>query len=156
MTKLISLIVALAFAVLPQTESKTTVSNINEDDQVAVLVKYKGEVKKRVLHRYDFNVPVILAEDIPTEVAVGKFTTDFLDSNGKQYYQFKSNDDAVWWALTEKEIGFKPVMEKEYALLYCNNGTTKQNKPCDCIPDWECECELYDDVFIEIYEEEQK
>lgn len=90
-----------------------------------------------------------------TETTVGKFTSEFTD-NGKQYYQFKSHDDTVWWVLSESEIGFEPSMNKEYILSYCNNGTTKENKPCDCIPEWDCECEVYDDVFIEIYEEERK
>ena len=96
------------------------------------------------------------AENISTETAVGKFTSEFTEPNGKHYYQFKSCDDTVWWCLTEDEIGFIPSMDKKYVLLYCNNGTTKENKPCDCIAEWGCECEVYDDVFMEIYEEEQK
>lgn len=156
MTKLIALVMALTLTTIPakETENKTTVTKIHEDDQITVAVNYKGDVKERVLHGYDFNIPVVLHDDIPMETVVGKFTRESTEYDGKRYYQFKSNDDTVWWVLTEEEFGFKPVTEKEYALLYCNNGTTKENKPCDCIPEWECECEVYDDVFIEIYEEE--
>lgn len=91
---------------------------------------------------------------IPTteKTTVGKFTNSFEDIDGKIYYQFKSNDDLVWWALTEKEIGFIPSMEKDYILKYDNNGTTAEEKPCDCLPEWECECEVYDDIFLGIFE----
>ena len=81
--------------------------------------------------------------------AVGKFdgTYEATDQNGitDTYYQFKANDDSVWWALTESQMGFIPDESTEYTLTYDNNGTTKANKPCDC-----CECEVYDDVFISL------
>lgn len=87
------------------------------------------------------------------------------------YYQFRSNDGSVWWSLTENQIGFIPdtlkdmidndiirgrrsieslsdLEWKEYILIYDNMGTTSDNKPCDCLPEYECECELYDDEFI--------
>ena len=35
------------------------------------------------------------------ETTVGKFTSEFTD-NGKQYYQFKSHDNTVWWVLSER------------------------------------------------------
>jgi hypothetical protein len=80
---------------------------------------------------------------------VGKFdgTYEATDQNGitDTYYQFKANDDSVWWALTESQMSFVPDENKEYTLTYDNNGTTKANKPCDC-----CECEVYDDVFLGI------
>ena len=87
-------------------------------------------------------------------VAVGKFYGDMelTDTNGNTdtYYQFKSNDNKVWWALSAEEIGFIPNGNTEYTLTYDNNGTTKANKPCDCAPEFECECEVYDDVFLDI------
>ena len=101
-------------------------------------------------------VGLILAITPATEskTTVGKFTSGVITLDGKQHYQFKSNDNTVWWFLTEDEIGFTPSTDKEYVLLYSDNGTTKENKPCDCAPELECECEVYDDVFIKIYEEE--
>ena len=156
MANIVALIVSLTLMITPPTESKTTVTKIHEDDQITVLTNYKGRVRERVVHGYDFNIPVALSKNIPTETAIGKFTNCFTEFDGKQYYQFKSHDNTVWWALTEDDIGFKPSMEKEYALVYCDNGTTKENKPCDCIPEWECECEVYDDVLVEIFEEEEK
>ena len=156
MEKLIALFMSLAFAITPATETKTIVTKIHEDDQITVLVKHDGKVREKVLHGYDFNIPILLAENIPTETVQGRFTNEITEQDGKQYYQFKSLDDTVWWCLTRTEIGFVPSLDKEYTLLYCNNGTTNKNKPCDCLTEWECECEVYDDVFIEIYEEEIK
>lgn len=85
---------------------------------------------------------------------VGKFynNLDMKDINGNEdtYYQFKSNDNETWWLLTEEEIGHIPNENTEYVLTYNNNGTTKENKPCDCDPELDCECELYDDVLLSI------
>ena len=74
------------------------------------------------------------------------------DTNGNinTYYLFKSNDNSVWWQLTAEEIGFVPKTNEEYTLTYDNNGTNKANKSCDCAPEFECECEVYDDIFISI------
>lgn len=84
--------------------------------------------------------------------AVGKFSEPFeaTDTNGNEttLYQFKSNDNEVWWQLTAEEIGFIPNGNTEYVLTYDNNGTTKENKPCDC--DLDCECEVYDDVLLSV------
>lgn len=152
MNNILVLIMALTIAVTPATESKTIVTKIHEDDQITVLTSYNGDVKERTLHGYDFNIPIELAENIPTEMAVGIFTREFADFDGRTYYQFKSYDGKVWWALTKDDIGFAPTLDKEYTLLYCDNGTTIKNKPCDCIPEWECECEVYDDILLGVFE----
>ena len=80
----------------------------------------------------------------------GRFyqTTEYLD--GTIRYQFKSDDNEVWWSLDESEIGHIPNTTDVYVLTYDNNGTTADNKPCDCLPEWECECEVYDDELISI------
>lgn len=82
----------------------------------------------------------------------GTFTSSFDAVDGIMYYQFKSYDDSVWWALTEEQIGKVPTIGKGYVLTYHNNNTTAANKPCDCLPEWDCECEVYDDIFVSIYE----
>lgn len=88
----------------------------------------------------------------------GKFYCDCeaVDSNGNKdiYYQFKSNDNEVYWLLSKTEIGFIPDNDTEYVLTYNDNGTTKDNKNCDCTVDWVCECYVYDDVFMGIKEKE--
>ena len=73
-----------------------------------------------------------------------------INGNTDTYYEFRSNDGSVWWDLTEYQMGFIPKVNAEYTLTYNNNGTTKANKPCDCDPEFECECEVYDDVFVGI------
>ena len=74
------------------------------------------------------------------------------DQNGNKstYYHFKSYDDKVWWYITEEQLGFIPKANTEYMLVYDENGTTSENKPCDCAPESECECEVYDDIFVEV------
>lgn len=146
------MIILLALTMTTTPTHKTIVTKIHEDDQITILAKYNGKVKENIIHGYDFNIPVELSEEIPTQIAQGKFTNSFEELDGQTYYQFKSNDNLVWWCLTEKEIGFKPSTEKEYVLLYCDNGTTADNKPCDDLPELECECEVYDDVFFAIFE----
>ena len=86
--------------------------------------------------------------------ATGKFyhTMELTDVDGNEdvYYQFRSNDNTVWWLLTESEIGFIPDYNTTYTLTYDDNGTTKTNKPCDCGSEIDCECEVYDDTFISL------
>ena len=110
-----------------------------------------------------FAILPIDGKTIATEKrAEGRFTADFehnCDSCDtdveRKYYQFKSYNNEVWWALTEEEIGFIPSYGKSYVLLYSDNGTTAENKTCGCLPEWECECEVYDDVFLGLFEAEE-
>lgn len=164
MKTLIILILSLTMTTTVTPNYKTIVTDIYEDDQIRLLVNYNGHVKEKIMHSYDFNNLDILhlSEEIPTQKAVGKFHStgewykgeDY--SIAETYYQFKSNDDKVWWALTETEIGFVPSAECEYVLLYCDNNTTAENKDCGCLLEWECECEVYDDIFLGLFEVIQK
>ena len=81
--------------------------------------------------------------------AIGTFESGYKDLDGNVYYQFKSYDDAVWWAITAEEIGFEPKENTEYTLIYYNNGTTDCT---ECPEEFDCECEVYDDVFIAVLE----
>ena len=45
-------------------------------------------------------------------------------------YQFKSYNDEVWWAVTEEELGFKPVDGKPYILVFSENKYTRENHKC--------------------------
>ncbi len=90
----------------------------------------------------------------------GEFYTEFdavnMETNATEhFYQFRSDDDSVWWILTAEEIGYVPGFETKYALTYDDKGTTAGNKTCDCLPEWECECQLYDDEFIRIKKSEE-
>lgn len=155
MKTLVAVMLSMSLIASPTIKGKTLVTKIHEDDQITVLVKCNDKVKERKIHGYDFESPIRLAEEIPTEVIKGKFTNNHTSLDGNEYYQFKSDDDSIWWMLTETEIGYVPSLEKEYVLLYCNNGTTKDNKNCDCLSELKCECEVYDDVFLGIFEAEK-
>jgi hypothetical protein len=93
----------------------------------------------------DFNNPIAEGNKIPVSIAVGNF--EWFDGN--DWYQFKSYDDTVWWALTTEDIGFVPEANKTYILLYNDNGTTDCT---ECAEELDCECEVYDDIFLAIKE----
>ena len=98
----------------------------------------------------NFNKMVSEGEKINHSIAYGTFSPGYYEQiNGETYYQFKSNDNTVWWCLTASEIGFKPIIGKQYTLIYFNNDTT-DCKACDAI--YECECEVYDDIFLGVFE----
>ena len=85
----------------------------------------------------------------------GKFYQSFVaaDAADKKdtYYQFRSNDNEVFWALTVSDIGEIPSLTDEYILIYSDLGTTEKNKPCDCSPELDCECEVYDYVLVRVF-----
>ena len=85
---------------------------------------------------------------IPVKTVEGRFYhgMELTDCNGvtDTYYQFRSDDNSVWWLLTADEIGEIPDIETKYSLKYNNNFTTE----CNCSK--ECECYCYDDELINI------
>ena len=87
---------------------------------------------------------------ISIKTVEGKFyhDIDLTDHNGfmDKYYQFRSDDNSVWWLLTAEEIGEIPDTETKYSLKYDNNFTTD----CDCPEEFNCDCYCYDDEFIGI------
>ena len=91
----------------------------------------------------DFNKPISEGNQFPISMAIGSFEA----MHGYDWYQFKSYDNAVWWVLTEEQMGFVPEANKSYTLLYYNNGTTDCN---ECPEEFDCECEVYDDIFLAI------
>ena len=73
--------------------------------------------------------------------------------NEETLYHFHSTNDEVWWLLSPEDIGFTPNLKTKYVLVYDNMGTTKENYICnECLPEWTCECYLYDDEFIGLFE----
>lgn len=131
---------------------------------------YKSDRERFIIDRAEGNYTVvefsksknndtdsIVSEDAnisPICIAEGKFYGDKIDEDYKGdediYYQFRSDDDTVYWILTAEEIGHVPNTYDKYTLYYLDNGTTEGNRTCDCPPDWDCECYVYDDVFLYI------
>lgn len=93
------------------------------------------------------------SKEIPVTSVSGKFygsdTYKTQQGNEKVFYQFRSEDDSVWWILTAEEIGHIPNNKDKYTLYYTDNGTIA----CDDLPELECECYLYDDIFFHIERE---
>lgn len=142
------------------TEQKTSVIVDRIENNYAIVEAVQNDNIKMIdLLLEDFNMPIAEGEKIPFTEVCGKFYSnmELTDSHEKTdlYFQFKSNDNSVWWVLTAEEIGSIPSYEKEYNLIYFDNGTTAENKNCDCLPEWECECEVYDDLFLGITEVEK-
>lgn len=164
MEKLISILLATTslFTTGGQAVGKTIenasviVDRIEDNNYAVVEISYNDNIKMVDVKQEYFNTPKTEGEKIDYSIATGKIdgTLKTCDT-GEILYHFKSDDNAVWWMLTEKEIGFVPNNEDLYTLIYYNNGTTIKNKPCDCLPEYECECEVYDDIFLALMENSQ-
>lgn len=137
----------------------------NSDDTQVIVDRVEGDYAVVEFSKGDtIKMLDILADDINGKVSEGmkipvigiegKFYGDTICTDNKgiedTYYQFRSDDDSVWWILTAEEIGHIPNTEDKYKLYYTDNGTVKETPVCDCLPEWECECYLYDDIFFAI------
>lgn len=134
-------------------EARVIVDRI-EGDYAVVEFSKDDTIKMLDILAEDINGKVSEGMEIPVVGIEGKFYGDTIctDSNGIEdtYYQFRSDDDSVWWILTAEEIGHIPNTEDKYTLYYTDNGTVKETPVCDCLPEWECECYLYDDIFFAV------
>lgn len=104
------------------------------------------------IYESDFNFKVFEGEKLTPDISIGTFTGKYTSWDGTKYstyYEFRSYDNTSWWDLEEKDIGFIPIEGKRYTLVSYNNGTTKENH--DCPEEYDCECYLYDDVFLGVY-----
>lgn len=135
-------------------ETSVIVDRLEDNNYAVVEVAYGNEIKMIDIPTELFNYEVKQNQKIDFKTVYGKFhNTIEAVHNGKSetLYQFKSYDNSVWRLLTEEEIGSIPN-DGNYALIYCDNGTTLENKECGCLPEWDCECEVYDDIFLGIFE----
>lgn len=150
---IIALLIALQ--ITSGAEASAIVDRIEDEIYAVVEVVYGREIKFIDIPMENFNREVKQSQKIDFQTVYGKFyNTIEAIHNGKNetMYQFRSFDNSVWWLLSESEIGFVPNYNNTYVLMYCDNGTTAENKTCGCPPEWECECELYDDIFLGIFE----
>lgn len=157
MTKLIAIILGFVVVIPSPNESVNTarvfVDRI-EGDLAVVEFSKDNTIKMLDIPVEDINGDVLEGMEIPVVEVEGKFYGDMIckDYQGIEdvYYQFRSDDDSVWWLLTATEIGHIPNTEDKYILYYTDNGTVKDTPVCDCLPEWDCECYLYDDIFFYI------
>lgn len=154
MSKFVLIIIGLVLS--NATETPLYVDRV-EDGVAVIEVNHREELKYPEIPAEDFNYPISEGNQIFADKISGKFHGDLELTNWKGIeeicYQFKSYDDSVWWLLTAEELGFVPKENTTYTLVYYDNGTEEGNKPCDCLPEYECECHLYDDIFLGIFEE---
>lgn len=143
MIKLI-LAMLMMFNLVPQAiPPEVTIDRI-EDNNIAVIeVCYKDNITMVDVPEEDFNETIKEGTKLSASVAIGSF----YGCDDDEWYQFKSYDDAEWWVLTTEDIGFTPEPTKTYTLIYYDNGTTDCT---ECDESLECECEVYDDIFLTI------
>lgn len=127
---------------------EVTVDRIEDNNMAVIEVCFQNHIKMVDVPMEDFNNPIADDDKIEATAIMGSFPSIFIDTEETTYYQFKSYDDSVWWLLTAEEIGFEPEEDKPYTLIYNNNGTTDCT---ECAEEFDCECELYDDIFLAIY-----
>jgi hypothetical protein len=154
--KMKNIIIALLIAlqVTSGAEASAIVDRIEDNNIAVVEISYGREIKFIDIPMENFNRELKHNQVIDFNVVYGKFhNTIEVVCNGKNetMHQFRSYDNSVWWLLTEEDIGSIPN-NGNYALMYCDNGTTAENKTCGCPPEWKCECEVYDDIFLGIFE----
>lgn len=153
MNKIFVMVLAVITSFVPTETPSAIVDRIEEG--YAVVEFSKGDtVKMQDILVDNINDDVFEGMEIPVIEVEGKFYGDMIctDSDGIEdvYYQFRSDGDSVWWILTAAEIGHIPNTEDKYKLYYTDNGTVKETQVCDCLPEWDCECYLYDDIFFYI------
>ena len=136
-------ILSLIMAIMMGTTPIATVEKI-ENNSAHIIVSDHNEISTIDIPLNDFNHNLFVNSQFEVLSTIGTF--EWYD--GKDWYQFKSYDNKVWWLLSTKDIGFIPEENKTYKLIYYNNQTTD----CfDCEPKYDCECEVYDDIFLTIH-----
>ena len=133
--KIVAFILSLQLAATPAATIDRT-----EGNQTVIELCRGNSITMVSVPTEEFNNPPAEGNKISVSTATGSF--EWLD--GDDWYQFKSYDDTVWWALTTETLGFVPEANKTYTLVYYDNGTT------NCTEEFDCECEVYDDIFLTV------
>lgn len=157
-TALSTIMVVTALAGLtpaPVAEQQNYVVDSVEDNVVAIEIDYG-------IMRYEwggsFNTLPKEGEALNVTHAIGTLANEVELLNGDTAYQFKSYDNEVWWLIDSLDVK-RPDVELrvggEYILTYFDNGTTKDHYKCigkPCKEKDDCECWVYDDILLDIYE----
>lgn len=163
MNTLFALLVSLGLVVTPTPKFFAEVDRTEDNDMAVTLVYVDRGYREDV---YQFDIPQVENDiepsynewkedgaDLDIDVAYGTFYGGYEAVNYKgekvYLYQFKSYDDEVWWCLEESEIGFIPEDGRSYALVFYQNGTTKENHTCP--EEYDCDCYCYDDIYLGVY-----
>ena len=125
--------------------SGATVDRIEDNNIVVLEVYHQRHIHSIDVSAEEFNEKVAEGDKLPLTVIEGSI--EWLD--GDDWYQFISYDNTVWWTLDTETIGFVPDADASYTLFYYDNGTTDCT---DCPEEYECECEIYDDIFLGLKE----
>ena len=158
MKTLLAWLVSLGLLVAPVKNITAEIDRTEDGDFAVALVYvdrgYREDFYQFDIPQEDFNERKADGEDLEVDTAVGTFSDDNFKAtlpSGEEeyYYQFKSDDNEVWWCLTEEEMGFVPEIGKKYIVAYYQNGTTKDNH--ECPEEYECDCYCYDDIFLGVY-----
>lgn len=150
---ILGLIMVASSPVSSDNHAKIVVDHF-EGDFAVVEFSNDTTVKTLGILADEINGEIMEGMEIPVTAVEGKFYGDLTCKNYQGienvYYQFRSDNDTVWWVLTIEEIGHIPNADDKYILYYTDNGTVKGDPVCDCLPEWDCECYLYDDIFFYI------
>lgn len=159
--KLFTIFLSLGLIVIPTPKYSATVTGFYADRAIVEVTVDKGYRADSYLfdfpteeNSYEAELPgAYLGKNINVTPTYGTFegTWEGTDYNGvtKTFYQFKSYDDSIWWAITAEELGYIPEEGRAYVLLYNENVDTEENHECD--PALDCDCYAYDDLFLGIY-----
>lgn len=111
-----------------------------EGECAVIQVEHNGCIWERSVLSERINGCVQEGLQLEIEAAVGSFCHVFLDGT----YQFESEDGETRWVLSVGELGFVPDMCRKYTVYFSQNRTKNEL----CSPECECECCLYDDIFL--------
>ena len=162
MMNLFALFLSLGFVITPTPQITAEVTEVEDNRAVVDVVVDRGYIAD--IYQFDFPTTeneyeyeihdAYKGKELEIRQAYGTFDSTFkeADENGniQTMYEFKSYDNDVWWVLSESEIGFVPINNKPYLLVYDENGTTKENHTCP--EEYDCDCYCYDDLFLGVYE----
>ena len=144
MKALMMIILLSVFNLFATTE--VTIDRV-EDGIATVEIAHNDYLQYTNVPAENFSIAVNDGDKLACTRVVGEFHNTFEAQDHKgnthTYHQFRSYNDTVWWVLTEKQIGHTPEANQTYTLFYYDNNTTQ----CEHT---DCECSLYDDIFLAI------
>ena len=146
MTTIISILSALLLTINAVSVTVDRIETGDNGNYAVIEIATQEALHYVDINTEDLNTTVESGEKLDYSSAVGTFEEGKINNcDNNTYYQFKSYDNSVWWCLMSSEIGFVPEAGKTYIIYFFDNNT----KDCyTCDPKYNCECEVYDDIFL--------